>query len=74
MEFLAVLAGLMLITQITYADPPTPPGEHGQSGNGSPAGAPIDGGLSILLAMGGAYGARKLYKARKEKTSERVNE
>ena len=32
---------------------------------GSPPGTPIDGGLSMLLAAGGAYGLKKLYNKRK---------
>ena len=31
---------------------------------------PIDGGVSILLAMGVMYGVRKLYKGRKKNISE----
>lgn len=41
-------------------DPPPPPSTHGQNGNG-PAGAPIDGGLGILLALGAVYGGRKAW-------------
>jgi hypothetical protein len=56
------------------AQPPHPNDGHlpGQGGanntavGGAPCGVPIDGGLSILLAMGLAYGARKVYKVRKE--------
>ena len=44
--------------------PPPPPGNPG-SGGGGPVGAPIDGGLGILLVMGVAYGGRKYYQARK---------
>ena len=56
--------------------PPPPPG--GTTGDGSTNtggnanGAPIDGGLGILLAMGIAYGGRKLYKARKEKEAAEI--
>lgn len=32
---------------------------------GAPPATPIDGGLSILLAAGGAYGLKKLKDARK---------
>ncbi|MEQ8238711.1 MAG: hypothetical protein RIA69_05835 [Cyclobacteriaceae bacterium] len=32
---------------------------------GAPPATPIDGGLSLLLAAGGAYGAKKLYDKRK---------
>ncbi len=43
-----------------------------QNGNGSnigntPVGAPIDGGLSILMILGIGYGARKVYQVRKAK-------
>lgn len=42
-----------------------------QNGNGSnvgqtPVGAPIDGGLSILLLLGAGYGIKKIYNRRKE--------
>jgi len=42
-------------------EPPPPPASHGQNGN-APAGAPIDGGLGILLALGATYGGRKVWK------------
>jgi len=45
--------------------PPSPGGDPTGSG-GQPIGAPIDGGLSILLAMGAAYGGIKLYHSRKK--------
>ena len=39
------------------------------NGNQAP-GAPIDGGLGILLAMGAAYCGKKIYQARKNKSKE----
>jgi len=33
---------------------------------GAPPATPIDGGLSLLLAAGGAYGIKKLYANRKK--------
>jgi hypothetical protein len=33
-------------------DPPPPPGGHGLGGNQSPTGAPIDGGLGMLVVIG----------------------
>ncbi|MEQ9305148.1 MAG: hypothetical protein RJQ14_14665 [Marinoscillum sp.] len=33
---------------------------------GAPPATPIDGGLSLLLAAGGAYGLKKIMKVRKE--------
>lgn len=34
-------------------------------GQGAPPATPIDGGLSLLLVAGGAYGAKKIYEKRK---------
>jgi hypothetical protein len=50
--------------------PPPPGGGHGTGGNSQ--GAPIDGGLGILLALGAGYGAKKLYKSRQEKKEEEL--
>jgi hypothetical protein len=42
--------------------PPPPSGGHAQPGNSSNGGgAPIGGGLGILLAMGAAYGGKKVF-------------
>jgi hypothetical protein len=64
-----LIAIFFSLSMVTLADgpPPPPPNPGTGGGGGGPVGAPIDGGLGILLAMGGAYGARKLYKARKDK-------
>lgn len=48
----AIVTFLMLISICAFAQP-TPPGD--------PPAIPLDGGISLLLAAGGAYGARKLY-------------
>jgi hypothetical protein len=37
--------------------PPPPSGGHGSAMNSSPPGAPIDGGLGILLVLGAALAA-----------------
>jgi len=50
---------------LSAQEPPHPPSSgHGQNGNQPPpgGGAPIDGGISILLALGAAYGMRKVIK------------
>ena len=62
---------LFLSFSSVCADPTDPPQvpDHGQNGSG-PVGAPIDGGVGILLLMGASYAARKLYSIRKEKTKE----
>jgi hypothetical protein len=47
------------------APPPPPGGGHGGNNNVPGGGAPISGGLGILLAMGAAYGIRKVYQFNK---------
>jgi hypothetical protein len=53
----------MFITMFSiglFAQPIPPPVSHGSTGDQQ--GAPIDGGLSILMLIGAAYGAKKAYK------------
>ena len=61
--------GFMMMTAFpAYSDgpdAPPPPSEHGAGGNQGPAGAPIDGGLGILLVMGAVYGGKKIIQSRK---------
>jgi len=67
-KFIATLAivATLAVTGMVHAQAPPPPG-HGQSGDQRPGGgAPIAGGLGILLALGAAYGAKKVYDARKD--------
>jgi hypothetical protein len=57
----------ILPTILTFADPPTPPGPGGPgTGGGTPVGAPIDDGITILLALGIGYTVYKLYELRKK--------
>jgi len=62
-------AGLSLGTCLrAFSDeitPPPPPSEHGAGGNHGSAGAPIDGGLVILLSLGLGYGIKKYKNAGK---------
>lgn len=59
-----VLAPALMI----LADPPGPPPPGGDPTlGGTPVGAPIDGGVSILLALGIGYGTRKIVQLRKKK-------
>ncbi|MCK9453053.1 MAG: hypothetical protein M0Q90_15270 [Bacteroidales bacterium] len=55
-------------SELSAQVPPPPPGGHGEGGN-QPAGGgtPIGGGLGILLALGAAYGGKKLYTAFKQR-------
>lgn len=54
--------------------PPPPPNPGGGGGGGGPVGAPIDGGLGILLAMGVAYGGQRYFQTRKSKKKKRKEE
>ena len=58
-------AGISIAVWADPPDPPPMPSDHGQNGN-APVGAPIDGGLGILLAMGVTYGGRKAWRAWKK--------
>ncbi len=67
MKKLILTAFIAFMSMGMYAQPVPPPNSGGTGGghglNGSqPVGAPIDGGLSILIALGAAYGAKKVYR------------
>jgi hypothetical protein len=71
-RILSVIALILIptITNYVLADPPGPPGPGGNpaSGGGTPVGAPVDNGILILLFLGIAYGAYKIYELRKAKS------
>ena len=65
-----ILLAIFALPLISLPDPPGPPGSgagQGSGGGQTPVGAPIDGGLGILLALGLGYGGKKLYEVRKTK-------
>jgi len=77
--FTKSIAALLTITLLTinFSTAQTPPPPNG--GNGAPTpgnntpvggGAPIAGGIGILLALGAAYGWKKVYDFRKRKLAE----
>lgn len=70
------LALFLALPLINLADGPPPPpgGGGGPGGGGSPVGAPIDGGLGILLALGLGYGAFKIYKVKKVEDPAEIEE
>jgi hypothetical protein len=48
---------------VIFADPPGPPGPGGDpSGGGIPVGGPLDDGIGVLLVLGIAYGAYRIYE------------
>jgi len=58
-----LLAGFVIIPNLIFAQ--IGPG-------GDPLDVPIDGGLSVLVAAGVAYGAKKVHDARKKKQEANV--
>ena len=66
MKKIMILGAFVFITGIDFGQAPPPPTQQGQSGN-QPlgGGAPIAGGLGILLALAAGYGAKKVYDARR---------
>lgn len=53
------------IASFALAPPPPPPPD--EPGCWPPPCVPIDGGITLLIAAGAVYGARKLYLNQKEK-------
>ena len=65
-----IITGLLIVVPviITCASAPPPPPPPGGPGTGNlPIGgsAPIGSGLIMLISMGVAYGAKRVYDARK---------
>lgn len=72
-----LVASFVTLSMVVFADPPNPPPppSNPQDGSGGdPVGAPIDSGLSVLLILGAAYGAKKIIDARKAKEEEKAIE
>jgi len=65
-----IITGLLIAVPVIIASasaPPPPPPPGGPGGGDTPIGgaAPIGSGLVMLISMGAAYGAKKVYDARK---------
>jgi hypothetical protein len=68
---LLILITINLFTiNFSLAQTPPPPNGGGSPGSGNTpvgGGAPIAGGIGILLALGAAYGGKKVYEFRKQR-------
>ncbi len=65
----ALIAVTLLTINLTLAQTPPPPNGGGDPGSGNTpvgGGAPIAGGIGILLALGAAYGGKKVWEYRKK--------
>ena len=66
-----IITGLFIVVPVIIASasaPPPPPPPGGPGGGDNPIGggpAPIGSGLVMLISMGAAYGAKRVYNARK---------
>ncbi len=60
---ICLLVMLLVVTNLVHADGIGDPG----GGAGDPDAAPIDGGLSLLVAAGVGYSAKKVKELRKKK-------
>ncbi len=69
-SFVLILSILLFSSQNVLADPPDPPASHGSTSDVSGGGAPIGGGLFILLGLGAAYGGKKIYDLKKSMSEE----
>jgi hypothetical protein len=60
---LLTISLLTINLSVVYADspPPPPPPGHNSTENVPGGGAPIAGGIGILLALGAAYGGMKVF-------------
>jgi len=58
-----ILAGFLILPLLTIAQIKDPGDPDGNPEGGTPVGggAPIGNGIEILLALGAAYGGRKVY-------------
>ncbi len=71
MKKVIILAIILSITTLSlFAQAPPPPPSNAGTGGGpigsGPMGAPIDGGLIILLVLAGTYASRKTFVLKKE--------
>ncbi|MCX6231633.1 MAG: hypothetical protein NTZ33_08815 [Bacteroidetes bacterium] len=69
MKNILVIAIITLAPLLTNAQPLPPSGAgHGTGQNQPGNGAPLDGGLSILILLGAAFGSKKIYSLKKKDT------
>jgi len=70
LRYIFIIAMLLTLPLLNFAQPLPYQNGNGSTIGNSPVGAPIDGGLSILLLLGAGYGARKIYGLKKKEKEE----
>lgn len=68
-KHLLLISLFLTASRLLAQGPPNPPGNPNSGGGPVGGSAPIEGGIGILLALGAAYGSKKVYKAFKNKES-----
>lgn len=58
---------LVAVNLVIFAGPPPPPPPGVGPGCWPPPCVPIDGGITLLMAAGAAYGAKKIYDSKKKR-------
>ncbi|MGZ3900806.1 MAG: PID-CTERM protein-sorting domain-containing protein [Bacteroidia bacterium] len=64
-----LLVLFITLAQFLHSAPPPPPGGSVGPKCWPPPCVPIDGGVSLLIMAGAAYGAKKIYKSRKNSSN-----
>lgn len=64
---LLIVSFLVASTRLLAQGPPNPPGDPSSGGGPVGGSAPITGGIGILLALGAAYGGKKVYQHWKDR-------
>ena len=63
-----LIAGMCIVgSQLLAQGPPNPPGDPSAGGGPVGGSAPLTGGIGILLALGAAYGGKKVYQHWKDR-------
>jgi hypothetical protein len=68
LTFVVFLAFSLCLSNQLMAQP-LPPQGHGSTGDQAD-GAPLDGGISLLLLLSAAYGGKRIHQFRKDKKND----
>ncbi|MFO0358115.1 MAG: PID-CTERM protein-sorting domain-containing protein [Sphingobacteriaceae bacterium] len=66
LRLLLVTVFFIGLVAVSFAGPPPPPPPNSGPPCWPPPCIPIDGGITLLMAAGAAFGAKKIYDSRKK--------
>jgi hypothetical protein len=61
-----ILLNVITASPLLAQEPPPPPPQHGEGGNVPGGGAPVGSGVVLLIALGAAYGVKKIFTGEKK--------